>query len=57
MRVGGTENIYMLYTLEEIQSDFENFEIIALEESEIFLREGDHDNGVSCVIRFVAKKL
>ncbi|NLZ95381.1 MAG: class I SAM-dependent methyltransferase [Bacteroidales bacterium] len=54
---GGPKNIDMLYTLEDIQSDFENFEIIELEETEKRLREGGFHNGLSCVIRFVGVKI
>ena len=53
---GGPKNIDMLYTLEDIQSDFENFKIIELEETEKCLSEGDHHNGLSSVIRFVGVK-
>lgn len=53
---GGPKNIDMLYTLEDIQSDFKNYEIIELEEIEKRLREGDYHNGLSCVIQFVGLK-
>lgn len=53
---GGPKSIDMLYTLEDIQSDFKDFEIIELKETEKRLREGDHHNGLSCVIRFVGLK-
>ena len=53
---GGPKNIDMLYTLEDIRSDFENFKIIELEESEKQLSEGGHHNGLSSVIRFVGVK-
>ena len=54
---GGPKNIDMLYTLEDIHSDFENFKIIELEETEKCLRDGDHHNGLSSVIRFVGVKI
>lgn len=53
---GGPKNNDMLYALEDIQSDFENFKIIELEETEKHLNEGDHHNGLSSVIRFVGVK-
>ena len=53
---GGPKNIDLLYTLEDIQSDFKDFEIIELEETEKRLREGDHHSDLSCVIRFVGIK-
>lgn len=53
---GGPKDINMLYTLNDIKSDFENFEIIELVETEIYLTEGLHHNGLSSVIRFIGKK-
>lgn len=53
---GGPKDIDMLYTLEDIKSDFEDLEIITLEETEQYLEEGDHHNGLSCVIRYVGVK-
>ena len=53
---GGPKNIDLLYTLEDIQSDFKSLEIVELEETEKRLREGNHQNDLSCVIRFVGKK-
>ena len=50
---GGPKNIDMLYTLEDIQSDFENFKFVELQETKKYLMEGDHHNGLSSVIRFV----
>ena len=53
---GGPKSIDMLYTLDDIRSDFENFKIIELNEAEVCLSEGDHHNGLSSVIRFVGLK-
>ncbi len=53
---GGPKSIDMLYTLDDIRSDFENFKIIELNEAEVCLKEGDHHNGLSSVIRFVGLK-
>ena len=53
---GGPKSIDMLCSLEDIQSDFQNFKIIELEETEKHLREGDHHNGLASVIRFVGAK-
>lgn len=55
--IGGPKNIDMLYTIEDIQSDFESFEVLELKETEVFLAEGDHHKGLSSVIRFVGKKV
>ncbi len=36
---GGPKNIDMLYSFEDIESDFKSFKIVELEETEKFLRE------------------
>ncbi len=55
--VGGPENLEMLFSLDEIKSDFHNFEIILLEERSIQLSEGEFHKGEGSVIRFVGRKL
>ncbi|MEO6133347.1 MAG: class I SAM-dependent methyltransferase [Saprospiraceae bacterium] len=55
-RVGGPKEIGMLFSMDEIKSDFENFEIIELAEQEIELNEGLYHNGKGSVIRFVGRK-
>ena len=55
-KVGGPKDLETLFSIEEIKSDFENFEIIELEEKEIQLNEGLFHNGLGMVIRFVARK-
>ncbi|MDQ0641041.1 2-polyprenyl-3-methyl-5-hydroxy-6-metoxy-1,4-benzoquinol methylase [Pedobacter sp. W3I1] len=55
-KVGGPKEIDMLFSIEEIKSDFENYEIIVLEEKEIELNEGLFHNGQGSVIRFVGIK-
>jgi len=54
--VGGPKDIAMLFSIEEIQHDFPNFEIILLEEKVIELKEGEYHNGTGSVIRFVGRK-
>jgi len=54
--VGGPKDIASLFSIEEIQSDFANYEIISLEEKEIDLHEGLFHNGTGSVIRFVGRK-
>jgi hypothetical protein len=44
-----------LFSIDEIKSDFQNFEVIELEEKEIQLNEGQFHNGLGMVIRFVEK--
>jgi cyclopropane fatty-acyl-phospholipid synthase-like methyltransferase len=53
---GGPKNIDMLFSTEELKSDFSNYEIIELIEEEVILKEGLYHNGQSSVIRFVGRK-
>lgn len=55
-KVGGPKDIESLFSIEEIQNDFPDYEIIELEEKEIELNEGIFHNGIGSVIRFVGKK-
>lgn len=55
-KVGGPKDIESLFSIEEIQADFPNYEIIELEEKEIELNEGLFHNGKGSVIRFVGRK-
>lgn len=54
---GGPKDINMLYDLEDIESDFDDFKIIELYETEVRLSEGNYHNGFSSVIRFTGRKL
>lgn len=54
--VGGPKDIDMLFSMEELRSDFKNYGIIELEEKEIELNEGHFHKGTGSVIRFVGKK-
>ncbi|MBL7870275.1 MAG: class I SAM-dependent methyltransferase [Cyclobacteriaceae bacterium] len=55
-KVGGSKDIKMLFSIDELKSDFANFEIIELAEKEIELSEGQFHNGTGSVIRFVGRK-
>ena len=55
-KVGGPKEIEVLFSTEEMRSDFNNFEIIELEEKVIQLNEGLLHNGQGSVIRFVGRK-
>lgn len=55
-KVGGPEDIAMLFSIDELKSDFPNYEIIELTEKEIELNEGLFHNGKGSVIRFVGRK-
>ena len=54
--VGGPKEEAMLFSTDEIQSDFANYEIIELVEKEIELSEGLFHNGKGSVIRFLGRK-
>ena len=55
-KIGGPKEIEMLFSIDEIISDFDNYEIIELEEKVIELNEGSFHNGEGSVIRFVGRK-
>jgi hypothetical protein len=54
--VGGPTDLDSLFSIEELKSDFENYEIIELVEKEIELNEGLYHNGKGSVIKFVGRK-
>jgi len=56
-KVGGPQDIDMLYSEAEIMADFANYEVLLLEEAEILLNEGKYHNGMGSVIRFVGRKM
>ena len=56
-RVGGPTDINTLFSIEEIQADFTNYEIIELKEQEVNLDEGAHHDGVGHIVRFMGRKL
>lgn len=55
-KVGGPKDIDMLFSMDELKSDFADYEIIELAEEEIELSEGLFHNGKGSVIRFVGRK-
>lgn len=55
-KIGGPKDSGMLFSTDEIEADFANFEIIELAEKEIELNEGLFHNGTGSVIRFVGRK-
>jgi ubiquinone/menaquinone biosynthesis C-methylase UbiE len=56
-KVGGPKDIASLFSIDEIKSDFANYEIVELVEKEIELSEGLFHNGKGSVIRFVGRKI
>ncbi len=55
-KVGGPKDIATLFSMDELKSDFANYEIVELVEMEIELSEGLFHNGKGSVIRFVGRK-
>ena len=55
-KVGGPKDIESLFSIEEIQSDFPDYDFEELTEMEIELNEGLFHNGKGSVIRFVGRK-
>jgi SAM-dependent methyltransferase len=51
--VGGPRDLGSLFSIEEIKADFNNFEIIELQEKEVELSEGLYHRGKGSVIRFI----
>lgn len=56
-KVGGPRDVQVLYSIEEIQQSFPNYEIHILEEKEIELNEGLYHVGTGHVVRFVGRKI
>lgn len=54
--VGGPKELDMLFSIEELQEDFKDFDFLEINELEIALSEGVYHNGLGSVIRFVARK-
>lgn len=55
-KVGGPKDLESLFSIDEIKSDFPDYEIIELTEKEIELNEGLYHNGTGSVIRFTGRK-
>ena len=55
-KVGGPNDIDMLFSMDEIRNDFPDYTIIELAEKEIELNEGLFHNGIGSVIRFTGRK-
>jgi len=55
-KVGGPKDFEMLYSTAEIIADFENYDLLILEEEEPLLNEGKYHIGKGAVVRFVGRK-
>lgn len=54
--VGGPPDASMMYSLEEIQQDFKNYDFIELNKKKVSMKEGYGHIGESSVIQFIGKK-
>lgn len=55
-KMGGPKDIADLFSIDEIKTDFNEFEMIELKEQEIELNEGQYHVGKASVIRFFGRK-
>ncbi len=55
-KVGGPKDVDSLFSIEELKTDFANYDFLEIAEMEIELNEGQFHNGTGSVIRFVARK-
>lgn len=55
-KVGGPRDVEMLFSIDELRSDFESCEIIELREEEVELSEGLYHIGKGSVIRYLGRK-
>lgn len=56
LRTSGPQNIELLFTKDNILSDFEGFETLLVSEEIVELNEGDYHQGKSSVIQYIGKK-
>ena len=55
-KVGGPDDLGMLFSTEELAADFSNYEVLLLTEDIPILEEGKYHQGQGSVIRFVGRK-
>lgn len=55
-KAGGPKDPAMLFSKQELEEDFDGFDIQLLEEAEVELQEGNYHLGKSAVIRLIARK-
>ncbi|CAN5583504.1 class I SAM-dependent methyltransferase [soil metagenome] len=55
-KMGGPKDIASLFSIDEIKTDFANYDVVELKETEIDLNEGLYHIGKGSVIRFVGRK-
>ena len=54
---GGPQNLDMLYSIDELKTDFKSMKIILIEKKEIFLDEGEPHKGEAMIVRLIAQKV
>ena len=54
--IGGPRSLDMLFSTEQIQNDFSEFDILKLEQTLTELNEGKFHKGIASVIRFIGKR-
>lgn len=55
-KVGGPSSLDMLFSIDELKSDFNNYTFLSIVEKEIHLSEGSFHNGKGFVVQFIAQK-
>lgn len=55
-KTGGPKNVDLLYSLEDIYTDFNELEIETFNKKTILLDEGEHHSGKAVVINYIGKK-
>lgn len=53
---GGPQNLQLLYSIEELEDDFNDLEDLSIEELEVDLKEGPFHQGNAMVLRLIANK-
>ncbi|MBP9601524.1 MAG: class I SAM-dependent methyltransferase [Lutibacter sp.] len=56
INTNGPKDIDALFSIEEIENDFMNYDIVELKEDTFNLNEGEYHKGVSSIIRFLGTK-
>lgn len=56
INTNGPKDIDSLFSMDEIKSDFHNYDIIELKEETLEMNEGVYHKGMSAVVRFVGRK-
>jgi SAM-dependent methyltransferase len=55
-KTGGPQNAELLYSINDLETDFSDFKTIQIEQIERIVKEGRYHNGISSVIQVTAEK-